>query len=98
MPLLVLVLVVVLVLGLVQKQLPILAPLLPLPVRNERGVGRGEGRLLECLNYACGSVLILAQTLNPADTTAKKGGLWMGAVSSFRSSSSKSSSFSSSSS
>ena len=50
-------------LGLVQKQLPILAPLLPLPVRNERGEGRGEGRLLKCLNYAPGSVFIFAQTL-----------------------------------
>src|SRR6266567_1380094 len=50
--------------GLVQKQLPNLAPLLPLPVRNERGEGRGEGRLLKCLNYASGSVLIFAETLS----------------------------------
>ncbi len=37
---------------------------LPLPARNERG----EGRLLKCMNYASGSVLIFAQTLRAEET------------------------------
>ncbi len=43
-----------------QKQLTILAPLLSLPVRNERG----EGSLLKCLNYASDPRIIFAQTLS----------------------------------
>src|SRR5713101_999165 len=50
-------------LGIVQKQLPIPAPLLPLPVRNERGEGRGEGWLYY-LNYALNSGLIFALPLS----------------------------------